>query len=174
MIGLAGASISAGVNNAILAHASAEAPNEACGLVAGQRGSNRGTVFHPARNELASPYRFDVHPADLVRILDDIDRAGHELVAIFHSHPCSAAAPSALDRREARYAVPHLIAGKEGGDDGPRTLRAWQIEGSSVQELEIRVIESDQQSVAWVSSTCRATGSRTMSTAHEPSSLPER
>ena len=174
MIGHAGPSISSSVIDTILAHAWAESPNEACGLVAGERGSNRGTVFHAARNALASPYRFDVHPADLVRILDEIDRAGHELVAIFHSHPRSAAAPSALDRREARYAVPHLIAGIEGGDDAPRTLRAWQIEGSSALELEVRVIETDQQSVARVSSTRRATGSSTISTAHEPSSLPER
>ena len=118
------------VADELVAHALSVAPNEACGLIAGDRLGGFGTTFHPARNALASPYRFDLHPEDLVRILDDIERAGLDLVAIFHSHPRSRAVPSALDRREARYPVPYLIYG--AGDAGQPLLRAWRIEGSEV------------------------------------------
>ena len=155
----------------LIAHARAVEPNEACGLVAGDLGRGRGTTFHPARNALGSPYRFDVHPEDLVRILDHIERAGLDLVAIFHSHPRSPAIPSALDRREARDPVPNLICG--AGGDGPAVLRAWRIDGSDAVEIALR-IEPDQQSEARLSSTRRSTGSRTRSMAHELSSLPDR
>jgi proteasome lid subunit RPN8/RPN11 len=126
--------LSRGVADAALAHARAEAPNESCGLIAGHRGRNHGIAYHPARNALASPYRFDLHPDDLVRILDEIDAAGLDLVATVHSHPRSPAVPSGLDRREARHRVVHLIASLRG--DEPE-LRAWWIEDGACREVRI-------------------------------------
>lgn len=154
------------VVGAIAAHATAELPNEACGLVSGR--DRIGARFHPARNALASPYRFDVEPADLVRIILGIEGAGDELVAIVHSHPATAPVPSATDRREARYAVPQLIVAVQ-----PFELRAWLVEGTSTRELTLRVID-DQQSVSRLSRMARSSGASTTSIEHELSSFPER
>ena len=87
----------------------AELPNEACALLGGAGGVV--TSLHPARNAAASPYRFELDPADLVRVVHAIEAAGEELVAIFHSHPASGPEPSPTDLREARYDVVQLIAG---------------------------------------------------------------
>ena len=94
------------------------------------------TSVHPARNRLASPYRYDVEPLDLVRIVHQLEEGGDALVAIFHSHPRSPAVPSGTDVREARYPVVHLVASL--GDAEP-VLRAWTIEAATAREVPLTI-----------------------------------
>jgi proteasome lid subunit RPN8/RPN11 len=122
---VAGLALPEGVARRLLDHTLAELPNEACALLGGDAQESRVASLHLARNQLASPYRYDVDPADLVRIVHAIEAAGEELVATFHSHPTSAPVPSRADRREARYAAIHLICGLS---HGRRAFRAWRIE----------------------------------------------
>src|SRR3989442_15095228 len=98
-----GVALSHAVAEQLMAHARAQLPNEACGLLAGSLASGRAITYHRARNAEASPLRYSVHPEDLVRITFAIEDAGQELVAIFHSHTHSPASPSATDRRAAMY-----------------------------------------------------------------------
>jgi [CysO sulfur-carrier protein]-S-L-cysteine hydrolase len=79
----------------IVAHAREDAPNECCGLIGGRDG--RATSLHRARNEFASPLRYNVHPEDLLRITTEIERRGEELAGIYHSHTRSEAYPSQTD-----------------------------------------------------------------------------
>ena len=58
----------------IEAHARAELPNEACGIVTTRDG--RPQRFHAARNVHESPMRFEIHPTDLYRIYDESERTG--------------------------------------------------------------------------------------------------
>ena len=134
----AGVILPRSVADALLAHARAQAPKESCGLIAGDARRGVGAAYHPARNALASPYRFEVHPEDLVRILGEIEGEGGDLVAIVHSHPRSPAVPSAVDRREARYPVMQLVISLRG--DVPE-LRAWWIDGGDSREVPVRVEE---------------------------------
>jgi proteasome lid subunit RPN8/RPN11 len=132
----AGITLPAAVAAAIEAHARSEAPNEACGLLAGSLATGQVMAFHPARNALASPYRFDIDAGDLVDILDGVESAGQELVAIFHSHPRSPAVPSPLDRREARYAVFQLVASLAAPEF---EMRAWRLVDGEAVEVPLRV-----------------------------------
>ena len=50
-----GLAISAAIAEQMLAHARAEVPNEACGLLAGDLVSGVAGAYHPARNAEASP-----------------------------------------------------------------------------------------------------------------------
>lgn len=113
----------------LMAHARADLPNEACGLLAGSVTSGRAKTYHPARNADASPLRYSVHPEDLVRITFAIEEAGEELVAIFHSHTHSPAVPSATDRRAAMYPDQFYVIATLADPDAPpdRALRAWRI-----------------------------------------------
>lgn len=125
----------------LLRHARTEVPNEACGLLAGDLGAGTAIAYHPARNADASPYVYTVHPDDLVRIVLGIEDAGHDLVAIFHSHTHTSAVPSPTDRRQARYPVVYLIASLTDPDATPaECLRAWRIEDGESREvgLELR------------------------------------
>ena len=111
------------------AHADAEAPNEACGLLAFRDGVAKR--FLPAENTAASPYRFVLKPGSL----DDyyLEDEGYEL-AVFHSHPTDKAEPSRTDVENIGLweGKPYLILSRPTGE-----LRAWRIAGGKAVELEI-------------------------------------
>lgn len=136
-----GLTISAALADELLAHARAEAPNEACGILAGTLADGRATAYHPARNADASPFVYTVHPDDLVRIVLGIEDAGEDLVAIFHSHTHSPAIPSPTDRRQAMYPDAfHLLATLSDPDVIPmRALRAWRIRDGNATEVPLRI-----------------------------------
>ena len=136
-----GLTLPAPVAQALIDHARAELPNEACGLLSGVAADGRAIAFHPARNSEASPLRYNVDPDDLVRITFEIDDAGLDLVAIFHSHTRSPAVPSATDRRTAMYPdAVYLLASLADLDAPPASaLRAWRIHGGQSFEIAMRV-----------------------------------
>jgi [CysO sulfur-carrier protein]-S-L-cysteine hydrolase len=83
--------IPAEVRSALVEHAEAERPNEACGIVLFRDGVAERYVA--AENAAASPYRFEVRADPEVWFLED---EGYDL-AVFHSHPASPARPSRTD-----------------------------------------------------------------------------
>ena len=125
----------------LLAHARAELPNEACGLLSGDLAAGLASRYHAARNAEASPLRYNVHPDDLVRIVFAIDEAGEDLVAIFHSHTRTAAVPSPTDRRSAQYpGVYYLLASlTDPAAPAASVLRAWRIHGGLSFEVPLRI-----------------------------------
>ena len=120
----------------MLAHAAAEMPNEACGLVAGDAAQGLATRFHPARNAAESPYVYELHPQDLVRLVHGIEADGFDLVAIFHSHPRTDAVPSPTDLRDAECTVVSIVAGVVAGR---RLLRAWRIRDGRAREVVLQI-----------------------------------
>ena len=136
-----GLAISPALADELLAHARTEAPNEACGILAGSLAEARATTYHPARNAEASPYVYNVHPDDLVRIVLGIDDAGQDLVAIFHSHTHTPAVPSPTDCRQAMYPDAfYLLATLMDADAKPiQGLRAWRIRDGEATEVPLRI-----------------------------------
>ena len=88
----------------MIAHARDEAPNECCGILAGEGG--RVLRLYRAINAEHSPYRFDIDSRDLYRIHAEVEALGWEFVAIYHSHPQSEAYPSPTDVAMARLPGP--------------------------------------------------------------------
>jgi proteasome lid subunit RPN8/RPN11 len=85
------------VRDALADHARAEDPNEACGLVVFRDGV--ALRYEPGTNTLASPYRFELKPADPATLFLEDD--GFEL-GLFHSHLSAQARPSKTDVENAR------------------------------------------------------------------------
>lgn len=143
-----GLALSAAIVEAIVAHARDELPNEACGLIGGDLATGRATLYHPARNAMASRYAYEVEASDLIRIMYAIEADGDALVAIVHSHPATPATPSASDVRGAAYPVVHVIVTL--ADPAAPTLRGWRIEPGGVREVPLW-IEAAQQppTVRW-------------------------
>jgi len=81
---------------AMVAHARFTAPEEACGLLAADAGG-RWRMVYCLTNREGSPYRFTVDPNEHYRAMRHAERNGWEIAGVFHSHPKSAAAPSATD-----------------------------------------------------------------------------
>ena len=85
----------------IVAHARAEYPHEACGLLGGRDG--RVEKVYPLPNAEHSPVRYLADPEAQYQAMMEIEERGWEIVAIYHSHPDSPAYPSATDLEMAYY-----------------------------------------------------------------------
>lgn len=141
-----GLTLPSAMARAMLEHARAELPNEACGLLSGDLRGGRAVAFHPTRNTEQSALRYNVHPDDLLRVMLEIEAAERDLVGIFHSHTHTPAVPSATDLREAMYPDPfYVLATLADPDAAPqRALRAWRIRDGQRAEMALRIEEDDR------------------------------
>jgi [CysO sulfur-carrier protein]-S-L-cysteine hydrolase len=119
----------------IVDHARRDAPDECCGVVATDGGEARSV--HPLVNLAASPLRFEVG-SDLVGVMDEIDEAGHELGAIYHSHTRTAPYPSQTDVNFSVNwpGVEWVIVGLDGD---AVEVRSFLIADGRVREVELEV-----------------------------------
>jgi len=130
---------------AIVEHARAGYPNEACGLVLCTGQAADGGVplrFVPTRNAAASPYRYEIDPADLLRLTLAADDADEAFWGIVHSHVRSPAIPSPTDiglalYPDALYLLVSLADDEADPDTGRPDLRAWRIVNGGVHEVAI-------------------------------------
>jgi proteasome lid subunit RPN8/RPN11 len=119
----------------IVAHARAEAPNECCGMVAARDGA--AVTVHRAQNAAASPLRYEIDGAEQYRIQMEIDDAGLDLGAIYHSHTRSEPYPSQTDINLAFYPdAIYLIVGLAAAEP---EVRAFTIRDGRVAEAELIV-----------------------------------
>lgn len=119
----------------IVAHARRDAPNECCGMVASRDG--RAVRVYPAENAAASPLRYEIEPRDQYRIEMEIEDAGLDLGAIYHSHTRSDPIPSQTDVNLAFHPDSlYIIVGVAGEEPD---VRAWRIVDGQVSEAELSV-----------------------------------
>lgn len=85
----------------MVAHATADLPNECCGLIAGKDGV--ATKIYRTRNAEASPFRYNIHPLDLKNALEEADDKDWQILVIYHSHVASEAYPSPTDVRLSQW-----------------------------------------------------------------------
>ena len=131
----------------LIDHARGGYPNEACGVIVGDRPAADGGVarrWEPARNEAASPFRYRVHRDDLYRLTVETDDADEVFWAIVHSHVRSPAVPSPTDVGAATYpdALYILVSLAEDEADAATerpSVRAWRIVDKAIHEVEVSV-----------------------------------
>ncbi|MEO8462384.1 MAG: M67 family metallopeptidase [Chloroflexota bacterium] len=129
----------------IIEHARAELPNEACGLIIGDRpAAERGVALRwiPTRNRAGSPYRYEIDSEDLLRLTIAADDADEVFWAIVHSHVASPARPSPTDiglafYPEALYMLVSLHPDEADAVTGEPGIRAWRIVDGQVSEVTI-------------------------------------
>jgi proteasome lid subunit RPN8/RPN11 len=139
------AALPADIRVAIVAQALAEMPDEACGLIVGNRPAadgGRALRYEPTRNKAASPYRYEVDPADLYRVSVAADDADQVIWGIVHSHVRSPAVPSPTDiglalYPDALYLLVSLDDREADAANGERSLRAWRIVDGQVHEVAL-------------------------------------
>jgi proteasome lid subunit RPN8/RPN11 len=120
--------VPAATRRALVAHAEAEAPNEACGLVLVKDGVAERYI--PGFNAAASPYRFELEVAPDDWFLED---EGYEL-AVFHSHVSSPPRPSRTDVENIGLwqGKPYLILSLRTGE-----LAGWRIERGQIRPEQL-------------------------------------
>jgi proteasome lid subunit RPN8/RPN11 len=141
------ARLPAAIRDAIVEHARAELPNEACGIVVADRPAadgGRGLRWVPLLNVLASPFRYAIDPGDLLRLTIETDDADEVFWAIVHSHVASPARPSPTDVREshypeALYLLVSLDPSETDAATGAESVRAWRIVDVAVHEVQLTI-----------------------------------
>ena len=122
----------------MIAHAREDAPNECCGIIAGDA-DGRATKLYRAINAEASPYRYSVDTKDLLRIHKDVDSNDWDFLVIYHSHTHTEAYPSPTDIRlaawpDAYYVLVSLM------DEANPAVRAYRITDGNVAEEPIEAV----------------------------------
>ena len=121
----------------VIAHAREDAPNECCGMIASRDGE--AVAVHRARNTAASPFRYEIDGMEQYRIQTEIEDAGLELGAIYHSHTRSAPEPSQTDINLAFYPdALYVIVGLKSAEPD---VRAWRIVDGQVSEASLEIEE---------------------------------
>lgn len=126
--------------DAIVAQARSEYPNEACGLLAGKDGV--ATHLYRMTNAERSPVIYRMDPKEQLRVFNEIDDEGIELVAIYHSHTRSAAYPSATDVSLAYYPESvYLIVSLADADRAD--MRGFRIEDGKITEVPLHIDDEE-------------------------------
>lgn len=123
--------------NELLDHARAFPGEEICGLISARDGVPLRSVA--VANTAARPeYRYAMDPAGLIAALRRMREAGEELLAIYHSHPASPAAPSTIDIAEAGYPdAVYLIISLN--TEGVLEMRGFRIRAGGVSEVALEI-----------------------------------
>lgn len=133
------------VFRAMVAHARAEAPREACGVVSG--GPVTGMAgflavgYHPVGNTAGDQNSFIMDPHHLGAVLRDIEARGLMAIGVFHTHPRGEPVPSVADAGSAMSNWPHLVhLIMSLSDPRWRRLRAYRVDGAQAVPLALAVV----------------------------------
>lgn len=125
----------------ILVHARAEAPVEACGLIAGriEDGNKLIDKVYILTNVDHAEEHFTLDPKEQLAAVKDMRANGLVPLGNWHSHPVSPSRPSQEDKRlaydsRASYLILSLM------DENAPMLNSFHIEGDDAQKEEL-VIE---------------------------------
>jgi proteasome lid subunit RPN8/RPN11 len=121
--------VSAEVRSALVEHAEAESPNEACGVVVLKDG--QAERYIPGANLSESPYRYELQVPPETWFLED---EGFEL-AVFHSHVSSPPRPSRTDVENIGLweGKPYLILSLRTGELAGWTIADGRVEPKPVE-----------------------------------------
>jgi [CysO sulfur-carrier protein]-S-L-cysteine hydrolase len=122
----------------IVAHARADHPDEACGVIAGPAGRDRPERFIPMTNAERSPtfYRFD--SMEQLKVWREMGDRDEEPVVIYHSHSATEAYPSRTDISYASEPGAHYVL-VSTRDPDETEFRSFRIVDGAVTEEEVRV-----------------------------------
>lgn len=124
---------------AIVAHARADHPDEACGIIAGPVGTDTPTRLIPMMNAERSPtfYRFD--SGEQLRLYREMDERDEEVVVVYHSHTGTEAYPSRTDIAYAGEPQAHYVLVSTREPDSVE-FRSYRIIDGGVSEEEVEMI----------------------------------
>ena len=139
--GVRGLRLSATSYARMIGHCYDGLPLEACGLLAGPKGSGdeaTATVCYPTRNAARSSRVYEVHGLDYRDADDDAERRGLEILGVFHSHTHTDPYPSPTDVAAALFPQWHYVL-VSLRDEAPMT-RSYRIVDGKIAEEPVVVI----------------------------------
>ena len=124
----------------IVAHARADHPDEACGVLAGPAGSDRPERFIPMINAARSPTFYEFDSTEQFQVWREMDERDEEPIVIYHSHTATEAYPSRTDVSYANEPGAHYVV-VSTKDPGTTEFRSYRILDGQVTEEPVTVVE---------------------------------
>ncbi|MFE3798694.1 Mov34/MPN/PAD-1 family protein [Nocardia tengchongensis] len=131
--------IRADLVEAMVAHARADHPDEACGILAGPEGADRPERFVPMVNAARSPTFYEFDSDEHLRLWRELDTADEEPVVIYHSHTATEAYPSRTDVSFASEPNAHYVL-ISTRDPQVHDLRSYRILDGVVTEEPVEIV----------------------------------
>ncbi|GAB2444276.1 Mov34/MPN/PAD-1 family protein [Nocardia tengchongensis] len=131
--------IRADLVEAMVAHARADHPDEACGILAGPEGADRPERFVPMVNAARSPTFYEFDSDEHLRLWRELDAADEEPVVIYHSHTATEAYPSRTDVSFASEPNAHYVL-ISTRDPQVHDLRSYRILDGVVTEEPVEIV----------------------------------
>ena len=127
--------------NIMLDHAVGELPNEACGLIAGEKNGSDKVIkkVYLLTNTDHSNEHFSLDPKEQLAAVRDMRKNGLVPLGNWHSHPETPSRPSDEDKRLAYDSTASYLILSLMHSDKP-VLNAFHIEGNTAERKEL-VIE---------------------------------
>jgi [CysO sulfur-carrier protein]-S-L-cysteine hydrolase len=128
------------LHDEIVAHARADHPDEACGVIAGPAGNDHPDRFIPMMNAERSPtfYRFD--SMEQFQVWKEMDDRDEEPVVIYHSHTATEAYPSRTDVSYASEPNAHYVL-VSTRDPDTIDFRSYRIVDAVVTEEPVEITD---------------------------------
>lgn len=125
----------------ILNHAEKELPNEACGLIAGEKSGSDKIIkkVYLLTNIDHSNEHFTLDPKEQLAAIKDMRASGFVPLGNWHSHPESPSRPSEEDKRLAYDSTASYMILSLMDRENP-VLNSFKIEGDTAEKEEL-VIE---------------------------------
>ncbi|GAA0284887.1 desampylase [Halobacterium noricense] len=128
--------------DAVLDHARADAPREACGALLGRREDDRviAEAVRRVPNVADAPrVTYELDPEATLAVFDEAEATGREVVGFYHSHPAGPAHMSDTDREQASwpgyvYVLASLAA-------RPPILDAWTWTGERFERADVALAD---------------------------------
>lgn len=111
-------------SDGLIRHAKADAPNEACGILAGK--DNKVEKVYRMENKDKSAESFFMDPQEQLKLMKEIRSSGLDFIGIYHSHPETNAYPSARDVELAHYPEVSYVIVSLKDKDNP-DIKAFRI-----------------------------------------------
>jgi [CysO sulfur-carrier protein]-S-L-cysteine hydrolase len=132
--------ISRALLDQIVAHARADHPDEACGVIAGPAGSGVPERFIAMTNAARSPTFYEFDSMEQLAVWREMDDRDEEPVVIYHSHTATEAYPSRTDISYANEPEAHYLLVSTADPDAEE-IRSYRIGDGEVTEEEVQVGE---------------------------------
>ena len=122
----------------MVAHARADHPDEACGVIAGPEGSDRPVRLVPMTNADRSPTFFRFDPTEQLQVAKQMWANDEEIVVVYHSHTATEAYPSRTDVSYASEPQAHYVL-VSTRDEVDTEIRSYRIVDGEVAEEPIEI-----------------------------------
>ena len=125
----------------MLKQAEAEAPIEACGILAGS--DSKVEKLYKMTNADKRSDHFLMEPAEQFKVVKDIRSAGLKMLAIYHSHP---ATPARLSQEDIRLSltpdVTYVIVSLR--ESSCPAVKGFLIDDGNITEVPVKISETER------------------------------